>query len=166
MIEDTPPNIPASPVPDELTDFQQRKTLLPAAEVDSRMVALSLSSMATTLERIEGMLASIPELTRAVRAMENRQEQFEAAVERARGTANLAGGIAAAAREDIEAVRQMCERIETMVGRLALSIQGLDERSASVYNSVFPQRDSPSTPPEVEFADIVPLRGRHSNTGE
>jgi len=140
--EDNPPN------------EYQRKTLPPAAEVDAKMVQLSLSSMATTLESIE----------RTVRALERQYESTLRALDEAKGIANLAGGIASAAREEIAVVAATCERIEGAVGQLALSMQGLDERSRSVYDSVFPERDGPP-PSEVDLAEVVPLR-RGVMTGE
>lgn len=149
--EDNPPN------------EYERKTVPPAGEVDARMVQLALSSMATTLEQIQKAVSVVPELVRTVGALERQHEVTMRGIEEARGVANLAGGIAAAAREEIETVRQSCERIEHAVGRLAQSMQGLDERSRSLYDAVFPERDGP--PSDVDLADVVSIR-RNVMTGE
>jgi hypothetical protein len=163
VIEDSPPNVPAGPVPDEITELEQRsrRPTLPPEAVDSRMVALALSSMATTLEQIQALVSSVPDLAHAVRVLERQHEQTMSAIGEAKGAANLAGGMAGRALEEIEDVKEM-------VGNLARSVQGLEQASRSLYDSVFPPRgDSPSTPPDIELADIVPLRrGRGSMTGE
>lgn len=166
MIEDNPPNVPSNPVPDELTELSNRRTLPPVDAVDARMVALSLSSMATTLEQIQGAVAAIPELARAVQILERQHETTLQNIAEAKGAANLAGGIATRALEEAETIRGSCDRIERAIGQLALSVQGLDERSGSLYRTVFPERDSPSTPPDIELADVVPIHRRHVMTGE
>ncbi len=127
------------------------------------MVALALSSMATTLERIEQQLAVIPTLQRAVTVLENQHDQTLLAISEAKGTANLAGNMAARALGEMH---EKCDRIEYAVGRLALSIQGLEQSNRSVYDSMFPTRDSPSTPPEIELADVVPIHRSRVLTGE
>lgn len=141
--EDNPPN------------QYDHKTLPPVGEVNAKMVQLSLSSMATTLESIQ----------RTMQTLERQHESTMRAIEEAKAIANLAGGIASAAREEIVEVKSMCERIEGTVGVLAQSIQGLDERSRSLYDSVFPERDGPP-PSDVDLADIVPLNRRNVMTGE
>ncbi len=139
--EDSPPNIPAAPVPDEITALQERKTLPPVEVVDSKMVALALSSMATTLENI----------SRQLRTLENQHDVTLQSLSEVKGAANLAGGMAARALEEIQEVKGA-------LGKVALSVQGLEEASRSLVESVFPPRDSPSTPPDIELADVVPFR--------
>lgn len=164
MIEDNPPNVPSEPVFDEL--LRDRDTdPAPAEPVDNRMVQLALSSMATTLESIERSIASVPPLLRSVRVLERQHEATLRAIGEAKGAANLAGSMAARALDDTEAIRASCERIEVAVGKLARSMQGLDERSRSTYDAVFPERDSPSAPPDIELADVVPIY-RRVMTGE
>lgn len=165
MIEDPPPNVPASPVPDEITDLSQRKTVPPIAEVNSKMVALSLSSMATTLEQIQEMVSRIPTLLGALQTLERQHDVTLGRIEDVKGATNLAGSMAARALEEIQDVRVIAQRIEATVermerdlGRVAQSVQGLEHASRSLYDSVFPQHDSPSTPPDIELADVVPIR--------
>lgn len=173
-MEDSPPNIPAEPVPDELTELSQRKTVPPMEEVNSKMVALSLSSMATTLELIEQAVSKIPTLLGAVQTLELQHDVTLGRIDDLRGGVNLAGSMAARALEETQSVAVIVRRIddtlnrmERDVGRLARSVQGLEHASRSLYDSVFPERrDSPSTPPDVELADVVPIHRRHVMTGE
>ena len=176
--EDGPPMTPSIPVPDELQQLEpeRRETMVPAAtEVNAKMVALSLSSMATTLERIQESVAPVSALVSAVQSLERQHEVTLAGLEAARGTANLAGGLAGDARDVAEATRSdvrmmanVVDRIEAAVGRLAQSIQGIDERTKSIYQTVFPERSNGNGhdhDPEIEYGELVPFR-RGSMTGE
>jgi len=141
-----------------------RVTVPPAAEVDNRMVQLALSSMATTLETIESAVSHIPGIRGALQTLENQHDVTVKLIGEAKGAANLAGGMAARALEEIQDVRITVNRIETAVGLLAQSMQGLEQASRSLIETVYPERDSPSTPPEIELADVVPIR--RAMTGE
>lgn len=143
--EDNPPN-----------EYDRKTPLPPVGEVNAKMVQLSLSSMATTLESIE----------RTMRTLERQHESTMRAIEEAKGIANLAGGIASAAREEIVEVKDSCNRVEYALGQLAMSIQGLDERSRSLYDSVFPPRSSAPPPEDIDLADVVPINRRNVMTGE
>lgn len=129
------------------------------------MVALSLSSMATTLELIQAAVSQIPTLVGAIQTLERQHDVTILKLDEIRGAANLAGSMAARALEETQEVAavvrridQTVDRLQRDVGRLALSVQGLEHASRSLYDSVFPERDSPSTPPDIEFADVVPIR--------
>lgn len=173
MIEDSPPNVPAEPVPDEITELSERTTVPPIEEVNAKMVALSLSSMATTLELIEEAVSKIPTLVGAVQTLERQHDVTLGRIDECKGAANLAGSMAARALEETQEVAAVVRRIEATldrlernVGRVAQSVQGLEQASRSLYDSVFPERrDSPSTPPDIELADVVPIH-RRVMTGE
>lgn len=173
MIEDSPPNVPSTPVPDEITELSQRTTVPPMAEVNSKMVALSLSSMATTLELIQEAVMQIPTMVGAMQTLERQHDVTLKRIEELRGGINLAGSMAARALEETQEVAAVVHRIESTlsrlehnIGRLAQSVQGLEGASRSLFDSVFPLRDSPSTPPEIELADVVPIHRRQVMTGE
>lgn len=155
--EDNPPLTPSVPVPDEYTETSQRRTTMLPGEADAHMVALSLSSMATTLEAIQAPLSTLPSLTLAIQGLQTGMEEL-------RGTVNLAGGMAAAAQETAaEAVqiaggiRSIVERLESAVGKLALSVQGLDHANRSIIAKVFPIREEDSGP-DIEMGEPRPLR--------
>lgn len=174
MIEDSPPNVPADPVPDEIRELSERKTVPPMEEVNSKMVALSLSSMATTLELIEEAVSKIPTLAGAVQTLERQHDVTLGRIDECKGAANLAGSMAARALEDTQEIASVVrtvaltlDRMERDLGRVAQSLQGLEEASRSLYDSVFPERrDSPSTPPDIELADVIHINRRHVMTGE
>ncbi len=127
--EDPPPNV----LPD---------TLPPMAEVDSRMVAMSLSSMATTLEILE-------------RTISRQHDRVLDKLEKLQGAANLAGSIANRALDEITDLREA-------MTQLTQSVRGLEEASRSLIDTVYPER-SPTMPPEL--ADVVHIR-RQVMTGE
>jgi len=157
-----------------VSEENDRTTVPPAEQVNAKMVALSLSSMATTLELIQEAVSKIPTLIGAVQTLERQHDVTLARIDECKGAANLAGSMAARALEEtqelIAVVRRIegtVDRIDRDVGRIAQSMQGLEEASRSLYDSVFPERrDSPSTPPDIELADVVPIHRRQVMTGE
>lgn len=177
--EDGPPAVRPTPVPNELQQLEpeRRETMVPEADANWHMVRLSLSSMATTLEdssqrlrSIEAQLEPIPELVtdvagikRTVVTIENQHVVMLDKVADARGTANLAGGMAASAQEEASSANDKLDRVlskldllERVCSELARSVSGLVEANNSIYPQVFPPRQSESDgydEPEVTIDD-------------
>jgi glycerol-3-phosphate dehydrogenase len=174
--EDGPPAVRPTPVPNELQQLEpeRRETMIPAAEANWKMVQMSLSGMATALEQIQLRLGPLPELAQSTSALERQHDVTLKQLDSLKGETRLAGGVATEARDMAEAalsqskaIGNAVDRIESAIGRLAQSIQGIDERTKSLYQTVFPERSNGNGhdhDPEIEYGEIVPMR--RYNTGE
>src|SRR5574342_360315 len=162
--EDPPPNE---------TPVDQRKTIIPTAEVNAHLIAMRLSQMTESLKSVAESVVPVSEMSKAVTALQNQHDVTLQKLDEIKGTAILAGNIAAAAKEAAEGAQASAEtangqldRIAGIVQRMALSLSGINERTKSLYDAVFPERDGNGHDPEIETegGELLEFRRRAADS--